>query len=57
MLKLVTSWQGVTQSEFSDNFLSEVMEMFSSDWHNSEQVLAAVKVVSGKALGNMDFTV
>jgi len=30
--------------------------MFSSDQHNSENVLAAMKAVSGKALGNMDFT-
>lgn len=56
MLKLVTSWPGVTPSEFSDNFFSEVMETFSSDRHNSEQVWAAMKAESGKALGNMDFT-
>lgn len=58
MLKLVASWQGVTQNEFSDNsfFFFEVREMFRSDWHKSEQVSVAMKAVSEKALGNMNFT-
>lgn len=47
-IKLITSWQGVIQSEFSENFFSEVMEMFSLDWHNSEQLPAPMKQCHGE---------